>query len=258
MVEGESIGVDCMIQTRAKVQYSGTSFDNTSFDFIKPKKNMYNAGNVVGIYAETVEDNSERNPVSIRITNIPTDCLAVNVVKRNLTKSETTFTPIKNLAAGEALSGSNLLMLAEQRPAFTSSAVDVDAKLTFTDEDVELGDSYEYRAELTMDNGERKVSLNSYILEYENRTGMIDVTNLGPTGVSRNYSGSSMTRSNVSYEFEVSLSLSQIDYNGLLNLGLKFETHVSNLRQKCKDFGPDESSYDLSHQVAPRSKIIGF
>ena len=54
ITEGNPIGTDCMIQARSKVQYSGVKLDNTSFDFIKPKKNMFSFGHVAGIFAETI------------------------------------------------------------------------------------------------------------------------------------------------------------------------------------------------------------
>ena len=168
---------------RMKVAYPNISFDNTFFDSIGPRsKNLNSTSNYVNIMCindSNVERIQQQESVKITIDNFPFDCIALNVVKRNLTKKEKNFEIIKNLnqvktnLQNEKPLG--VLSLKSQKTIFINKKNTIQS-LVFVDNDIEEGDVYEYKTLLYKDNCETELSINSYEIKYEKRKNIISVS----------------------------------------------------------------------------------
>ena len=167
---------------RMKVAYPEMSFDNTLFDCIsQSKKNSRKTGPYVDIICINDSDKTlieKQESVEITIKNFPFDCIALNIVKRNLTKKERDFKLIKNLLQDnvnlEKDLNSSLLELKEQKTVFLKKKSQPD-KLVFIDNDIEEGDVYEYKTLVYRDNCDKEHSINSYEMKYEKRKNIVDV-----------------------------------------------------------------------------------
>ena len=165
-----------------KVSYPEYSFDNTFFDnIIMKSKNQKKTGPYVSITC--INDANKANvkkqeEVSIYIKNIPFDCRAINVVKRNITKKEKKFNIIQNFDQEDTNlqkeKSLNILELKTQKTIFLKKQNN-DNEFVFIDNDIEEGDAYEYKAMVYKDNGETELSVNSYEIIYEKRRNIIDV-----------------------------------------------------------------------------------
>ena len=192
---------------RMKVSYGGMNFDNTFFDNIssrsKNSKLTSSKINIVCINDSDVERVRKQESVRITIDNFPFDCIALNIVKRNLTKKEKNFELIKNynqtstnLQSEESLS---FLSLKTQQTIFLNKN-HPRKSLVFFDNDIEEGDVYEYKAMLYKDNCETELSINSYEMKYEKRKSIVSVRLSSKTSIT--------TLPKDSFLMKVSLSVS--------------------------------------------------
>jgi len=167
---------------RMKVSFPEISFDNTFFDNIPA---MPGSTNRTGSYVDITcindsggQDLETQQSINITIKNFPFDCIALNVVKRNITKKEKEFKIIKNLSQVKTNlqkeSNTSLLELKSQKTSFLKKQ-NMKNKLSFTDNDIEEGDVYEYKALLYKDNCETELSINSYEIKYEKRKNIVSV-----------------------------------------------------------------------------------
>ena len=167
---------------RMKVSYPEMMFDNTFFDNIAPVskglKNLSSYVDIVCINDDNIERVGKQESVNIKISNFPFDCIALNIVKRNLTKKEKNFKIIKNFEQEstnlQLEKSQGFFALKQQQTIFFNKKSPIKS-LMFTDNDIEEGDVYEYKVMIYRDNCETEHSINSYELKYEKRQNIIDV-----------------------------------------------------------------------------------
>ena len=202
---------------RTKIAQSEIKFDNTFFDSISAmKKNTSRTGSYVDIFC--INDSTEQiietqQSIKITIKNFPFSCIALNIVKRNLTKKEKEFKVIKNLnqlnTNLQKELNTSLLELKVQKTIFLSRKNTLN-NLTFIDNDIEEGDVYEYKVLVYKDNCETEHSINSYEIKYEKRKSIMSVSLNSKNRISLDQM-SSNSKATVTARFTVETQKNAID-----------------------------------------------
>jgi hypothetical protein len=168
---------------RLKLSHNDFEFDNTFFQSIPyVRKASQSLGSFVNLFCESDPFDQKKKSIRITVKDVPNGVIGVNVVKRNVTKKEKHYRIIKNLNQEDfkTQDDKNLLSLSlkDQKTTFINRKASFELEsqsYTFVDEDVEVGDTYEYKALLYDNNCVTFHSSNSYLIEYEKRMKLISV-----------------------------------------------------------------------------------
>jgi len=166
---------------RMKVGYEDITFDNTFFDDIAftNKVNSFQSYSV-NITCKNDAGELNENNVKIKVSDVPDEIIALNVVKRNLTKKEKDFSIIKTYGQKTNLqkeADMSSLDLKDNKVVFINrkrSSIN-ERVFNFIDNDIEIGDTYEYKALLYEDNCVTCLSTNSSTIQYEERKKIISM-----------------------------------------------------------------------------------
>ena len=241
---------------RMKVATDERSFDNTFFDYIKYSQNRISGvENYVNIFCSREPDGtfSSRNDyVKITVSALPVGAIALNVVRRNLTKKEKEFKIIKNmqqikinLPSRDRAFGSPLLVrnrvnqfdLKEQAPVFFNRREALSQSrppFTFIDEDVESGDVYEYKVLIYDNNCVTSMSANSNTIQYQRKSNIVrTIMTVGEVPGITSHDSKPL----ISLNFDVSINTNSIDelFNSLnRNTYETFSEEFDSIKQSLK------------------------
>lgn len=168
---------------RLKLNYNDIEFDNTVFQSIPYiSKASQSLGSFVNLFCESDPFDKKKKSIKITVKDVPNGVIGINVVKRNVTKKEKQFRIIKNLSQEDSKTQNdkNLLSLdlKDQKTIFINrkAAFELESQsYSFIDEDVEVGDTYEYKALLYDNNCVIFHSANAYLIKYEKRMKLLSV-----------------------------------------------------------------------------------
>lgn len=168
---------------RVTISHNGFEINNFKSIEVKDTKSIVrlNLDDTVNIVARNSNQDGHES-IKIDISNIPISVKKITVVKKILSKRQTSFSQVSSFAsrtrsqiADKILNDNPLLVDAETIFVNTSSPL---VSYSFFDDDVEDQEVYEYRAKMTFSNGETKISSTSAIEMFEKRLGLIDLNSL--------------------------------------------------------------------------------
>lgn len=168
---------------RLKLSYNDFEFDNTFFQSIPyVRKVSQSLGSFVNLFCESDPFDQKKKSIRITVKDVPDGVIGVNVVKRNVTKKEKQFRIIKNLNQEDSKTQNDKSLLSldlkDQKTIFINrkSAFELESQsYSFIDEDVEVGDTYEYKALLYDNNCVIFHSANAYLIKYEKRMKLLSI-----------------------------------------------------------------------------------
>lgn len=149
---------------RVNIVHEGIEYANSKFVSFVTKNTPSNT--FTGGIAVKNSESSDRHIIEVK--NIPVETKRLQVIRRNISKKQRTFSLIKKI---EQNSNGQLL---DDNGKVLKENNDIDL-FVFFDDDVEINNVYEYKIRIYDENNFKKESANSFIAQYVKKTGFLNV-----------------------------------------------------------------------------------
>lgn len=146
---------------RVNLVHDGIEYSNTKFASVLAKSKSSN------IFEGGITAKCDTDKITITAVNIPSDSKRVEIVRKNLSRKEKTFSLIKKIDE-------------QTKRLVVDKGILIDENnknvLTFNDDDVEKNNVYEYKINIYNDTGIKQTSSNSYIERYVEKKNLLNTT----------------------------------------------------------------------------------